>query len=219
MRPHPAPTRLYDYTKNKEQVLPAGKMMPIISFQEAKTVVQPGVYWCFPCICPLQGVFCVRWSCSGLLAASSRCSQLSLKAMTNHKVPAKQNNSLWNEAALRSCWDLWPTGWFKGGVVFTLPVRIGSWTAHQWQSPTSCSVSPQENSLYSPKAGLLWGAAIKMQVQTCLMSESMAPSSGVSLVHKQGWRNSLFFHFLPWALSSFSYKSKYHFCAVWSSSD
>lgn len=45
----------------------------------------------------------------------------------------------------------------------------------------SCSISPQENSLHSPKSGLLCGGAIKIQVQTCLVSESMAQSSGVSL--------------------------------------
>lgn len=153
------------------------------------------------------------------LAAPSRCFQLSLKATTNYKVPAKQNKSLWNEAALRSHWDLWPTGWLKGGIIFMLPVRIGSWTAHQWRSPTSCSISPLENSLRSPKSSLLWGGAIKIQVQTCLMSESMAPSSGENLAHEQGWRNPPSFRFLPWALSSFSYQSKYHCCAVWSSSE
>lgn len=107
---------------------------------------------------------------------------------------------MWNEAAIRSRLDLWSSGWFDVGGLFScyqpelVPKQPADSKVLLLAPLQPCKIHCRVLNQVS------WEHATKpttMQVQTSFMSGSTAPSWELSLAHEQGWRNPLSFHCLP----------------------
>lgn len=82
-------------------------------------LMQPGPYWCFSCICLLLWAFFAYTAfCFWYFCGPFGCPEqilITIIGGNDYEVSAKQKNSVWNEAAVRNHWDLWPSGQFGGG--------------------------------------------------------------------------------------------------------